>query len=218
MQEYKRICFVTGFKKNYHRNEITIEQRCLNNPAAHNCFEYLKKLAEKISVKDEDDRSFLSRQYAKLSYIEENHRDKPLVVYKTAKGNHARGNYNQRQIDVIVEELLPEQGAIYDRYPVNEGHMLIIPRRQVEDFWASTPEERRALNDLMEECKELLDTKFKPDGYNIGINFGEAAGQSVFHLHVHLIPRYMGDIDNPRGGVRGVIPSRRIYWRSLNGL
>jgi len=101
--------------------------------------------------------------------------------------------------------------AIYDRYPVNEGHMLIIPRRHVEDFWNSTQEERRALNDLIEECKELLDAKFKPDGYNIGINCGEAAGQTVFHLHVHLIPRYIGDIDNPCGGVRGVIPSRRIY-------
>lgn len=101
--------------------------------------------------------------------------------------------------------------AIYDRYPVNEGHILIIPYRHVEDFWNSTTEERRAVNDLIEECKELLDNKFKPDGYNIGINCGEAAGQTVFHLHIHLIPRYSGDIDNPRGGVRGVIPSRRIY-------
>lgn|GEM_PF-3941019 len=68
-EEYKRICFATGFKKVYHRKEITIVQSWLNNPDAHNCFEYLKKLAEKISVKDEDDRSFLSRQYSKLSYI-----------------------------------------------------------------------------------------------------------------------------------------------------
>ena len=101
--------------------------------------------------------------------------------------------------------------AIYDRYPVSEGHILIIPYRHVEDFWTSTPEERRALNDLIEKCKELLDTKFRPNGYNIGINCGEAAGQTIFHLHIHLIPRYSGDIDNPRGGVRGVIPSRRIY-------
>ncbi len=101
--------------------------------------------------------------------------------------------------------------AIYDRYPVNEGHMLIIPRRHVEDYWGSTSDEREALCDLMEECKMHLDKMFKPDGYNIGINCGEAAGQTVKHLHVHLIPRYIGDIENPRGGVRGVIPSRRIY-------
>ena len=101
--------------------------------------------------------------------------------------------------------------AIYDRYPVNEGHMLIIPRRHVEDYWASIPEERRALGDMVEECKKHLDKMFRPDGYNIGINCGEAAGQTVMHLHVHLIPRYIGDIDNPRGGVRGVVPSRRIY-------
>lgn len=101
--------------------------------------------------------------------------------------------------------------AIYDRYPVSNGHMLIIPRRHVEDFWASTALERRALNDLLEDCKAYLDENLKPDGYNIGVNCGEAAGQSVFHLHVHLIPRYTGDIENPRGGVRGVIPSRRIY-------
>lgn len=101
--------------------------------------------------------------------------------------------------------------AIYDRFPVNEGHMLIIPRRHVEDFWSSTSEERRELGDLLEDCKKHLDKSFGPAGYNIGINCGEAAGQTIFHLHIHLIPRYIGDIENPRGGVRGVIPSRRIY-------
>lgn len=101
--------------------------------------------------------------------------------------------------------------ALYDRYPVNEGHMLIIPRRHVEDFWASTSVERKALNDLIGDCKKHLDKIFEPDGYNIGINCGAAAGQTVFHLHIHLIPRYIGDIENPRGGVRGVIPARCIY-------
>jgi len=101
--------------------------------------------------------------------------------------------------------------AIFDRYPVNEGHMLIIPRRHVKDFWTSTAPERRAINDLLEECKGYLDKKFEPDGYNIGVNCGEVAGQSIFYLHVHLIPRYTGDIENPKGDVRGVIPSRRIY-------
>lgn len=101
--------------------------------------------------------------------------------------------------------------AIYDKSPVNEGHMLIIPRRHMEDFWASTSQERKALNDLIGDCKKHLDKIFEPDGYNIGINCGAAAGQTVFHLHIHLIPRYIGDIENPRGGVRGVIPARRVY-------
>jgi diadenosine tetraphosphate (Ap4A) HIT family hydrolase len=101
--------------------------------------------------------------------------------------------------------------AIYDKYQVSQGHMLIIPRRHVEDFWGSTSQERQALCDLMEDCKVHLDKTFAPNGYNIGINCGETAGQTVFHLHIHLIPRYFGDIDNPRGGVRGVIPSRRVY-------
>ncbi|HJJ71894.1 MAG TPA: HIT family protein, partial [Methanocorpusculum sp.] len=64
---------------------------------------------------------------------------------------------------------------------------------------------------LISEAKQMLDEKFSPDGYNIGINCGEAAGQTIFHVHVHLIPRYTGDVENPRGGVRGVIPEKRSY-------
>ncbi len=101
--------------------------------------------------------------------------------------------------------------AIYDKFPVNPGHILIIPKRHVADFFSTTNEERQAFNELIEQCKELLDEIFSPDGYNIGINCGESAGQTVFHVHIHLIPRFKGDIDNPRGGVRGVIPSKRIY-------
>ena len=101
--------------------------------------------------------------------------------------------------------------AVYDRFPVNEGHMLIIPRRHIEDLWSSTSEEQKAFGDLLEDCKKHLDKTFNPAGYNIGINCGEAAGQTIFHLHIHLIHHYTGDIENPRGGVRGVIPSRRIY-------
>ncbi len=101
--------------------------------------------------------------------------------------------------------------AIYDKFPVNPGHILIIPRRHVADFFETTLEERLAFNELIEECKEMLDKQVSPDGYNIGINCGEPAGQTVFHVHVHLIPRFKGDIENPRGGVRGVIPEKRIY-------
>lgn len=101
--------------------------------------------------------------------------------------------------------------AIFDGYPVNEGHMLIIPKNHIETYFEASQSQKKLLWDLVEECKEYLDKRFAPDGYNIGINNGVAAGQTIMHLHIHLIPRYAGDIDNPRGGVRGVIPSKRIY-------
>lgn len=101
--------------------------------------------------------------------------------------------------------------AIYDIFPVSEGHMLIIPKKHFKDYFEVDQQTRDELWKLVDECKRIVDKKFKPDGYNIGINCGEAAGQTVMHLHIHLIPRYKGDIKNPRGGVRGVIPEKRIY-------
>ncbi|MEN6587286.1 MAG: HIT family protein [Sulfuricella sp.] len=98
-----------------------------------------------------------------------------------------------------------------DLYPVNPGHLLVIPKRHVADFFLTTEAEKAALLSLLDEAKHLLDEKYVPDGYNIGINVGEAAGQTIFHVHMHLIPRYRGDMENPRGGVRGVIPSRQSY-------
>ncbi|MFW9994825.1 MAG: HIT family protein [Candidatus Odinarchaeota archaeon] len=100
--------------------------------------------------------------------------------------------------------------AVFDAYPVNPGHLLVIPKRHVSNYFESSWEEKMAILRLLEQCKEILENR-KPDGYNIGINCGEVAGQTVMHLHVHLIPRYFGDIDDPRGGIRGVIPSKRIY-------
>ncbi len=101
--------------------------------------------------------------------------------------------------------------AFYDKYPVNKGHLLIIPKRHVEQYFDLTEQERKAIDQLLFEGKKLLDEQTQPDGYNIGINCGEAAGQTIFHVHVHLIPRYNADMDDPRGGVRGVIPEKRIY-------
>lgn len=101
--------------------------------------------------------------------------------------------------------------AFFDKYPVNRGHLLIISKRHVKGYFDLSWEERSAIDDLVFAGKALLDGKFKPDGYNIGINCGEAAGQTIFHVHVHLIPRYKDDMDDPRGGVRGVIPEKRIY-------
>jgi diadenosine tetraphosphate (Ap4A) HIT family hydrolase len=102
--------------------------------------------------------------------------------------------------------------VIRDGFPVSPGHTLIIPRRHVSSFFEVTAEERAALFTLIDKAKEELDTEFSPEGYNIGINDGRAAGQTVMHLHVHLIPRYVNDLPDPRGGVRWVIPSKADYW------
>lgn len=101
---------------------------------------------------------------------------------------------------------------IRDGYPVSPGHSLIIPRRHVGSFFDISPEERLALLELLDEAKAAIAVQFKPDGWNIGINDGPAAGQTVPHLHIHLIPRYRGDLSDPRGGVRWVIPQKADYW------
>ena len=101
--------------------------------------------------------------------------------------------------------------AIWDRYPVSRGHALIIPRRHVESWFDATDEERAELLAAMDEVRRVVDQLHAPDGYNIGVNVGEAAGQTVSHLRLHLIPRYRGDVHDPRGGVRFVIPDRANY-------
>jgi diadenosine tetraphosphate (Ap4A) HIT family hydrolase len=101
--------------------------------------------------------------------------------------------------------------AIFDLFPVSKGHLLIIPKKHIKDYFESNEQDKEGLWALVEDCKKFLEVKYSPDGYNIGINCGEAAGQTIMHLHIHLIPRYKGDIHNPRGGVRGVIPNKRIY-------
>ncbi|AUX42550.1 hypothetical protein SOCE26_039830 [Sorangium cellulosum] len=101
--------------------------------------------------------------------------------------------------------------ALRDRFPVSLGHTLVIPRRVVATWFEASAEERIALFDLVDVVKRQLDEELRPDGYNIGINAGEAAGQTVMHLHVHVIPRFRGDVDDPRGGVRHVIPGRGNY-------
>lgn len=99
-----------------------------------------------------------------------------------------------------------------DAYPVSEGHCLIVPRRHVASWFDATADERAEMLDLLAQTRTYLRDLHAPDGYNIGINDGVAAGQTVPHLHLHLIPRYAGDRPDPRGGVRWVIPERADYW------
>jgi len=100
-----------------------------------------------------------------------------------------------------------------DTYAVSPGHTLVIPRRHVASFFDLTPEEINACMELINEERTRLDKELKPDGYNIGVNVGPAAGQSIFHVHIHVIPRYKGDVENPQGGVRHVIPKKGHYTR-----
>jgi diadenosine tetraphosphate (Ap4A) HIT family hydrolase len=108
--------------------------------------------------------------------------------------------------DIITRNTLGY--ARWDRFPVSKGHLLVIPFRHVPDYFTLNREEKLAMVDLIDECKTIIEDNFKPDGYNIGYNIGNAAGQTVMHCHCHVIPRYKGDTDNPRGGVRRVVAGK----------
>jgi diadenosine tetraphosphate (Ap4A) HIT family hydrolase len=102
--------------------------------------------------------------------------------------------------------------AVSDAFPVSSGHALIISQRHVADLFQLTTDEQAALWALLPAVKQALDERHRPDGYNIGVNVGLAAGQTVDHVHVHVMPRYTGDAPDPRGGVRWVLPERAAYW------
>lgn len=104
--------------------------------------------------------------------------------------------------------------AFPDAYPLNEGHTLIVPRRHVADFFSLADAEQAAIWALVPAVRHHIEASRVPEGYNIGINIGEAAGQTVAHAHLHVIPRFRGDVPDPRGGVRWIIPSRARYWES----
>lgn len=101
--------------------------------------------------------------------------------------------------------------VIYDEYPVSPGHLLIISKEHVQDWFSASINIQNEFIEILDKMKKMLAEKFHPDGFNIGLNCGKAAGQTVMHLHMHLIPRYFGDIKDPKGGVRGVIPQKRKY-------
>lgn len=115
---------------------------------------------------------------------------------------------------------LPEDKKIYvgkhffiieDNYPVSPGHLLIISNKEKTDYFELSEVEQKELTHLICVSKIIIEQKYKPDGYNIGMNCGESAGQTVFHFHCHIIPRYLGDMDNPRGGVRHCVKGKGNY-------
>ncbi len=111
--------------------------------------------------------------------------------------------------EIIIENELTY--ATYDKFPVSNGHALIIPKRHCSNYFDLSIVEQSSCLNLMNSVKEIITQKLHPDGFNIGINIDEAAGQTIPHVHVHLIPRYQGDVREPKGGVRGVIPGRKKY-------
>ena len=125
--------------------------------------------------------------------------------------NEANCPFCQPPVERIV---LSDKEAlvIRDGFPVSPGHTLVIPRRHVGSFFELTDVERASMFELLAQARAELDVSLRPDGFNIGINDGVAAGQTVPHLHLHLIPRYLGDTPDPRGGVRWVLPDNAKYW------
>jgi len=105
--------------------------------------------------------------------------------------------------------------AVYDRFPVSPGHSLVIPRRHAVTIWDLTEDEYDACFRLVRELKPILQARHQPDGFNVGANCGATAGQSVWHAHIHVIPRYAGDSADPLGGVRQVIPRKPLEKKGV---
>jgi diadenosine tetraphosphate (Ap4A) HIT family hydrolase len=118
---------------------------------------------------------------------------------------------NLSSADIVIANELAVVSR--DSYPVSPGHTLVIPKRHVGSFFDTTTEERLALLELIDKAKLELDREFHPAAYNLGLNDGPAAGQSIPHVHFHLIPRYEGDRTDARGGVRWVLPAKAKYWK-----
>lgn len=103
--------------------------------------------------------------------------------------------------------------GLWDGFPLSPGHALLVPRRHVATWFDASSEEQRELLEGIEAARSAILARHHPDGFNIGMNLGQAAGQTVPHLHLHVIPRYRGDVEDPRGGVRWVLPQKAAYWR-----
>jgi len=153
--------------------------------------------------------------------------------YKTIYRDHSCEIYEYRHINQINKklnnncifcnpssdrELILESAtvySIYDKFPVSNGHSLIIPKRHCENYFDLTFKEQSACFYVLNKVKKIINERFNPDGFNIGININSSAGQTIPHVHIHLIPRYKGDVEDPTGGVRNVIPSKGNYKTSL---
>ena len=112
--------------------------------------------------------------------------------------------------DLAVENELA--AAFSDAFPLTRGHTLVVSRRHEADYFGLTADEQTALWQLVNRVRHRIERELRPGGYNLGVNVGQAAGQTVGHVHIHLIPRYAGDVDDPRGGIRWILPAKARYW------
>ncbi|MDD2942834.1 MAG: HIT family protein [bacterium] len=122
-------------------------------------------------------------------------------------------------VEFPVNEVIAENArfkAKYDQYPVSAGHALLIPKRHISSFFELNEEEILDFFELIRSVHKIILRKYSPQGFNIGINIGNAAGQTISHLHIHLIPRYTGDVDHPEGGVRNIVPNLVPYPKSTD--
>jgi ATP adenylyltransferase len=125
--------------------------------------------------------------------------------------NGKKGVFENPSPDTKLISELATVYSIYDKYPVSKGHALVIPKRKSVTYFDIKPKEQTAVWMMVKRVRNILANKFNPDGFNVGFNVNEAGGQTVFHTHVHIIPRYAGDVKNPRGGIRNVIPGKGDY-------
>ena len=117
----------------------------------------------------------------------------------------------------ITPEKIVAQNAhtftVRDTLPLSPGHTLIVPKRHIAGIFDAEPDEVAALWEAVQQARAQLLKEYSPDGFNIGINDGLAAGQTILHLHIHIIPRYKGDMPDPRGGIRWIFPDKAVYWK-----
>ena len=128
--------------------------------------------------------------------------------------NNGKGDMSPFLFGEEIRELIVETATVfsfYDKFPVSKGHSLVVPKRLVSNYFDLTLKEQTACWIVANKVKTILQEKYNPDGFNVGININEVAGQTISHCHIHIIPRYKGDVENPRGGIRGVIPSKKEY-------
>ena len=175
-----------------------------------------QKRVEKLQTKG----GFDCKIYCKCVDIEENN---PAINYYLENPQKYPETTSEYHADCIFCQIARQEKnveflanfkhcyAIKDQFPVSAGHVLIIPNEHTENWFTAKDEVRSDMIKALHFIKDQLDREYQPHGYNIGANFGEVAGQSVMHLHVHLIPRYQGDMEDPKSGVRGVIPSKQKY-------